>query len=99
MSDMLKRYEDSKKPRPTEAKKYPDLAVNFFDVENTYQDGFTTKEKKGDPTKFTQKALDYFAFQLSNIAVPPSFQPIEQGVELSRWSPTHKYFNEGGSGQ
>jgi hypothetical protein len=95
MSDMLKRYEETKAPRPSEAKKYPDLEVNFFDQQSVYQVGFTTKEVKGNPTRFTDKALNYFDYQLSHISVPPSFQSIEQGVELSQWSAKKPYYDAG----
>jgi hypothetical protein len=88
---MEKRYNESTKLRPQQAKQIPDLAVNFIDQNNEFADGFTTGLKKGDPTKFTGKALGYYDDELRQVTVPDGFLPTEQGIALNRWSPKTKY--------
>lgn len=91
MSELLKRYEESKKPRPSEAKQIPSLAVNMFDITNQYQVGFTTLAKRGDSTKFTGEAMDYFKKERSEITPPDNFVPTEPDITLSRWSAENPY--------
>jgi hypothetical protein len=95
MSELLKRYEDSNKPRPSQAKQIPNLAVNMFDTTDKFQKGFVTFEKRGDPTKFTTVALDYFNTEYKEIIVPDNFVPTDEGITLSRWNPNNKYYNTG----
>jgi len=95
MTDMLTRFLESKKPRPAEAQQIPNLAVNFFDQNNEFQDGFVTGEKQGDPTKFTAKAQDYYDTEVTQILIPAGFQPTEEGITLHRYGPTQKYYNPG----
>lgn len=97
-TDMLTRYNESNKPRPSQAKQIPTLAVNFFDTTNQFQDGFTTFEKPNDPTKFTAKAMDYFTNEVATMVIPPTFVPLEQGVTLNRWSSKNKYTVPGALG-
>jgi hypothetical protein len=95
MSEMVKRYEESSKPRPAQAKQIPGLAVNFVDQNNEYQEGFTTFQKKGDPTKWTGKALSYYDEERKNASYPEGFQPVEPGATPNQWGPEKKYFNPG----
>lgn len=95
MSDMEKRYNESTKLRPQQAKQIPDLAVNFIDQNNEFQDGFTTNQKKGDPTKYTTKALGYYDDEYRQISTPDGFQQTEQGITLNRWTPDKKYYEPG----
>lgn len=95
MSEMVKRYEASSKPRPEQAKQIPGLAVNFVDINNEFQDGFTTFQKKGDPTSWKAKALGYFDEEVRQIQIPDGFQPVEQGAVFNQWGPTKKYYNPG----
>lgn len=95
MSDMLKRFEESKAPRPSAAKQIPNVGVNFFDQTNEWSENFTPGEKPGDPTKFTEKALNNFEAEKKNIVTNASFLPVEPGVKLHRWGPDKKYYNPG----
>lgn len=95
MSDMITRYNASKKPRPAEAHKIPELAVNFIDIQNEFAEGFTTFQKKNDPTSFTAKAMDYYTTQTSHIVIPPGFHAVEQGAQFNQWNPTHTYYTPG----
>jgi hypothetical protein len=98
MSDMLTRYNESKAPRVAEAKKIPDLAVDFVDTQDVFQKGWTNDQKRGDPTTFTTTALGYYDVEVKNILIPDGFQPIEQGVPLNRYGPKNKYSVPGAAG-
>lgn len=95
MSDMLKRYDESSKPRPAQARQIPGLAVNFVDLNNEFQNGFTTFHGRGAPTVFTDKALNHYDEEVRQVVVPDGFSPVEQGAEFNRWGPTKKYYNPG----
>ena len=49
MSEILKKYEESTSPTIENARKQSEgdqsIAVNFFDIESTYQNNFTTRKK------------------------------------------------------
>lgn len=98
MSDMVTRYNASDKPRPAQAKQIPDLATNFFDQQSQFAEGFTTFEKKGEPTNFTERALKYYNEERRDIIIPDGYQPIEPGVPLNRWTPEKKYHVPGAPG-
>jgi hypothetical protein len=95
MSDMIRRYEESQAPRVVEARNIPGNAVNFIDQLNLFQNEFTLERKKGDPTDFTDKALQYYGEEVKGIVIPEEFSPTEQGVPLNRWTPDNKYFIPG----
>ena len=83
MSDMLKKYEESTAPIVVDARKQADgdqsAAVNFFDIESTYQGNFTTRGK-GDTTlihsnvdddttgNFTDEALEHYDQEVTELA-------------------------------
>ena len=83
MSDMLKKYEESSAPIVVDARKQADgdqtTAVNFFDIESTYQGNFTTRDK-GDTTlthsnvdddttgNFTEGALEHYDQEVTELA-------------------------------
>lgn len=98
MSDMEKRYNESNAPRVTEARQIPKLAVDFIDQTDEFQKGWTNGQKKGDPTTFTKKALDYYNTEVKTVMIPDGFQPTEQGIQLNRYSPENKYFVPGAPG-
>lgn len=95
MSDMIKRYEESTKLRPQQAKQAGSAAVNFFDVNSEFAEGFTPKVVRGDPTKFTTKALEHYNTEVQTISTPESFIRLEQDVPLNRWTPNKKYYAPG----
>ena len=95
MSDMVKRYEESNKPRPALARQIPAIESNAIDINNEYQVQFKNFTKKGDPTTYTTKALEYYNNEKANIVVNASFQPVEPGVALSRWAPGNGYYKPG----
>jgi hypothetical protein len=95
MSDMVKRYEASTALRPAEAKKIPALATNYFDSMSEFAEGFTPFVKKGDPTKFSAKALEHYLDEVKTIIIPDGFTPTEQGIDLARWTRDKKYYNPG----
>ena len=83
MSDMLKKYEESTAPIVVDARKQAEgdqtTAVNFFDIESTYQGNFTTRGK-GDTTlihsnvdddttgNFTDEALEHYDQEVTELA-------------------------------
>ena len=83
MSELLKRYEESISPSVENARKQSDgdqsTAVNFFDIESTYQDNFTTRDK-GNKTvtlsnvdddtagNFTDPALEHYNQEVTELA-------------------------------
>ena len=83
MSELLKRYEESISPSVENARKQSDgdqsTAVNFFDIESTYQDNFTTRDK-GNKTvtqsnvdddtagNFTDPALTHYDQEVTELA-------------------------------
>lgn len=95
MSDLLNLYLKTTKARVKEARSIPALATDFFDTTDQFQDGFSTFEKKGDLTHFTLNALDQYNTERKEIVIPDSFVPIEEGVDLSRWTPVHPYYTTG----
>lgn len=95
MSEMVKRYEESKKPRPSEAKQIPTLAVNFFDQMSEFQEGFIPLEKRGDPTKFSTKAQQYYNEEVKTILIPTSYVPVDPGIPLHRYTPETGYYTPG----
>lgn len=95
MSDLLKRYEETKKPKTSEARKIPALVTDFFDRTLVWAKGFTTFEKKGNTTNFTDAALNNFDKQQAEIVLPTNFIPTEQGINLHRWSVVNSYYKPG----
>ena len=75
MSDMLTRYNESTSTTVQAARKQSEgdktTAVNFFDMESTYQDNFTTKTGTpgDDPTgNFTDDALEHYDQEVTELA-------------------------------
>jgi hypothetical protein len=95
MSDLLDRYTNSKNPRIVNIRNIPNLAVNFVDQQDTFQKGFVTFERPGDPTYFTDKATEFYTEERNNITTPDSFNTLEPDIPLNRWGPKSKYFNPG----
>jgi hypothetical protein len=93
--DLVTRFLQSKDPRPVESQQIPQLAVNMFDVTNTYQDGFTVGERPNDPTKFTSLAQKYYDTEVKQIVLNASFQPTEQGIPLHEYTPEKPYTTPG----
>lgn len=94
MSELLKRYEESQKPRVQDAKQIPALATNFFDQTSQFAEGFTPFMTKG-VSKLTERAMQYHNEELKGIIIPDGFQPTEAGITLNRWTPAKKYYNPG----
>ena len=83
MSDILKNYKRSTAPQVVDANKQSEgdqtTAVNFFDMESTYQDNFTTRDK-GNKTvtlsnadddtagNFTDPALEHYDQEVTELA-------------------------------
>lgn len=95
MSDLLKRYEETNKPRPAQARQIPELATDYFDRTGKFSEGFTTFERKGEPTNFKESALKHYNTERKEIVIPENFVPTEQGINLSRWSPENPYYHTG----
>jgi capsid protein len=87
-------YLRSQKPRPTEAKQIPELAVNFVDRENTFHVGWGNFQEL-KVTAYTPRALDYYEEKLLNMVVPESWNPIENGIQLNRWRRSEGYYRPG----
>lgn len=94
MSDMVKRWEESSKPRVKEARQIPSLATNYFDPMSEFAEGFTPNVKKGQGL-FTETAQQHYNAEVKGIIIPDGFQPTEQGITLNRWTPEKKYYNPG----
>jgi hypothetical protein len=83
MSELLKKYEESTSPSVESARKQSEgdqsTAVNFFDIEQTYQNNFTTRDK-GNKTvtlsnadndtagNFTDPALEHYNQEVTELA-------------------------------
>lgn len=59
-------YNKGKGQRVAEARLIPKQGTNMVDVENQFQKEFQPGDKPGDPTRFTQKALDFFNKKLKD---------------------------------
>ena len=83
MSDILKKYEESTTAAVVSARNQSDgdqtTAVNFFDIESTYQDNFTTRDRGSktvtlsnadDATagNFTKEALSHYNQEVVDLA-------------------------------
>lgn len=97
MSQLVDIYERSSKLRAVQAKEIPDRAVDFFDRQHEFQDGWSNFQKKGDPTSWTGGALAYYDKELSDMVIPESFIRHEQGIPLNQWNPVQKYYVPGRS--
>jgi hypothetical protein len=95
MSTLVDLFNNSKKPRPTQSRTIPDAAVNFFDVQNTYQTEWKNGFKRGDPTTYTDKALAYYDDERTQMVIPPSFIQHLPDIPLNRYSPDTTYYNPG----
>lgn len=95
MSNLLKRYEESTKLRVKDARAIPGQKVNFIDIQNIYQDQFKTFQRKGEPTTFTEKALEYYDEELGQMVLPEGFMRLENDIPLNRWNDKNKYYNPG----
>lgn len=95
MSQLVDLYNRSQKLRPVQARTIPGQAVNFFDRQTEFQEGWTNNQKKGDPTSWTSKALEYYDEELAQMVVPESFIRHEQGIPLNRWNPRTRYYVPG----
>ncbi len=95
MSELLKRFAETEKPRPAEARKIPTLATDFFDMNGTFSVGFTTFERKGNLTNFNDNAMAQYHAERKRIVIPDGFVPTETGITLSRWTPQNRYYQAG----
>lgn len=95
MSQLVDIYNRSQKLRPVEAKQIPTQETDFFDRQHNYQDGWTNFQKKGDPTSWTENALQYYDEELNSMVVPESFVRHESGIPLNQWNPRTKYYQPG----
>lgn len=96
--DLLARFQASNKPRPAEARQIPGLAVNYVDQNNEFSEGFNTFPVTKE-TKLTQKSLNYFDEERSQIEVPDSFTKTEDDISLDRYSQAEPYYVPGTPGQ
>jgi hypothetical protein len=92
MSQLVDLYNKSQKPRVVEARQIPHEATHFFDREGHVNKGFVTGEKQGDPTAFSQAALNEYDTEVKNLTPPPSFDPQQP---LHRYTPETPFFNPG----
>lgn len=95
MSQLVEIYNRSTKLRATQARQIPELAVNYFDRDKNFQEGWTNQQKKGDPTSWTDGALGYYDTELAEMVTPESFVRHEQGIPLNQWNPKTKYYVPG----
>jgi len=102
MSQLLDLFQKSTKPRPAASRLIPTQAVNFFDRTGDIQPGFVPFEPLRK-TEYTDKALQYYNIERADMVIPASFQPVEPGFNLGRFSPDAPYYvpgtpgNEGGN--
>ena len=95
MSQLVDLFNNSNKPRVTQARQIPGLAVNFIDQTNTFQDEFKNELKPGDPTTYTSRALKYYNEELKNMVIPESFVRSEPDIPLNRYNPDQGYYAPG----
>ena len=96
MSAILDMYNTTTDPRPAAARVIPAQAVNFTDIPNTFEKGFSPNMQIRK-TNFTDKALNYLDEERKSIVIPDSFSPTEPGINLDRWNPNAPYYNPGQS--
>lgn len=94
MSDLVEIYNRSQKPRPVQAKQIPDQAVNFVDIENTFHVGWGNFQELKQ-TAYTDRSLTYYGEKRDRMVPPESWNPIEDGIQLSRWRPGEGYYRPG----
>lgn len=97
MSQLLDLFNSSTKARPAASRLIPTQAVHFFDRTGDIQPGFTPFEPLRQ-TEYTSKALQYYNDERTNMVVPASFQPVEVGINLDRYSPDTPYYKPGTPG-
>lgn len=95
MSQLVDIYNRSNKLRPVQAKQIPGQTVDYFDRQHEFQTGWTNFQKKGDPTSWLEKALQYYDDELNSMVVPESFVRHESGIPLNQWNPIKKYYEPG----
>lgn len=88
---LIDLYKSSDKARIKEIRQIPSLAVNFVDINSTFQTGFTVNRKPLGATEFTKKALDYFEEKRAAASDPAR-------PDFNRYSPKSGYYKPGKSG-
>jgi hypothetical protein len=98
MSDLVELYNNSQKARVAEARTIPQAKVNFVDQNNEWQDEYATARKPGDPSNYTEKAVQHFNEELKTMVVPQSFVPqgdATSPIPLNRYSPDTPFYTPG----
>lgn len=95
MSQLLNIYNNSVKPRPSQARQIPGLETNVVDINNEFQVGFKNHMRRGLPTTFTSRALEYYDEELSSMVIPESFVPLDPSIPLNQWNPQNRYYIPG----
>jgi hypothetical protein len=96
--DLLTRFLNSKALHVAQARQIPGLAVNFIDIQNTYQNEWQNFLKVGSPTTFTNKALNYYFTELNNLVPPADFVQTEPDIPLNQWNSKQTYYTPGAAG-
>jgi hypothetical protein len=95
MSQLVEMFENSNKARPTQTKQIPEQAVNFIDRNNEFQEEYAVNRQQGDPTTFTEAALQHYDKELETMIIPPSFNRHDPDIPLNRYTPDEKYYEPG----
>lgn len=94
MSDILDLYNNSNAQRVKDARSIPGPADHFFDLQSKIQPGFVVNQPP-KKTEFTDDAIHFYDTERKDMVTPESFQPIESGIPLNRYSPDSGYYKPG----
>jgi len=92
MSQLVDLYEKSDKPRVAEARQIPHKETDMFDREHEFANGFKTGKQQLSPSDYTEKGLDQYSEEKSELTPPPSFNSSEP---LHRYTPENSFYNPG----
>jgi len=92
MSNLEDLYNKSTSQRVKEARQIPTTPPNFVDVTKQYLKEFKIDEKQGDPTEYTDNALNSFDKELNDLVKPDGFDP---NTPLMQWNPKQPYYKPG----
>lgn len=94
MSNLVDLYENSDKQRPAEARQIPGRETDMWDREHEFAEGFKTGRSKESPTDYTEKGLNQYSDEKSELVPPESFN---SALPLHRYTPENTFYKPGES--
>lgn len=96
--DLFNKANASADPHAAAAKLIPGQTVDFFDRQNQIQGPYKLEVVQGNPTSFTNYALNYYDQELKTMVIPQSFVRVDPSTPLNEWSPKKPYYVPGTPG-